>query len=278
MQTWFDLPRLTGIRISGADAIAFCQSQFTADFRGLATGRWQPCAWCNPKGRCITIILASIDENHVDLIAPGAQTDILKKLQMYAIGRKVSFSEPGMVSGHLDPGEAPGCSRLPDGRGLRLDEHAADSVSDQLTEWRIADLCMPLPWLNEHSSGQFLPQFLGLEDTGGLSYQKGCFPGQEIIARLHYLGKVKYRLSGFVLHQVGELPELATGQLGLAEYEQSAQILESLRVGDELIGLAVFPTELSTGAKLELSGPNGPLSGQMTEPKRLCYYRKTNND
>ena len=278
MQTWIDLPYLHAIRISGADAIEFCQSQFTADFRELPQGQWQVCAWCNPKGRCLAIILASAGEGHVDLIAPRAQAEVLARLRMYAIGRKVEFSESWSVSGHDATGDLADAVRLPDGRALRLDELPGNPDPGRVLEWRIADLCLPVPWLNEHSSGRYLPQFLGLEAVGGLSYRKGCFPGQEVIARLHYLGKVKHRLTGFVLDSADSETELEPGLLVAAGSNQSIEPLESVRINQRWIGLAVCPTELPDGERIEYHGPDGPFSGQVTDPKGLCYYRNINND
>ena len=278
MQNWFNVSHLSGVRISGPDAFEFCQAQFTTDFQQLNESVWQICAWCDPKGRCLAIILASIDEDHVDLVAPRSQAAVLNKLKMYAIGRKIEFSALLHVSGNLAPASSTGASRLSDDRAMRLDDEPADPASDQLRQWRIADLCLPLPWLNEYSTGRYLPQFLGLEENQGLSYRKGCFPGQEVIARVHYLGKVKHRLTGFVLDKSGNQAELDTGQLVIRGNDRTADILESVRIGNKLIGMAVCPAELAPDSEIEFHGRNGLLSGQMTEPKGLCYYRDINYD
>ncbi len=224
------------------------------------------------------VILAAAGEDHVDLIAPRAQAAVLGKLRMYAIGRKVEFSDPWSVSGHDGTADMAEAVMLPDGRALRLDEQPTDTDPVQVQNWRIADLCLPLPWLNEHSSGRFLPQFLGLETAGGLSYRKGCFPGQEVIARLHYLGKVKHRLTGFVLEPAGGEVKLESGQLLATASDQSIDLLDSVNINQRWIGLAVCPAKLSDGEPIEYHGPGGPLSGQVTDPKGLCYYRNINND
>lgn len=278
MSDWFDLTHLCGIQVTGRDAIEFCQAQFTADFRELTPGQWQICAWCDPKGRCLSVILASADENGVDLIAPENQIVVLKKLSLYAIGRKVDFSEALPVTGSLDPGKSTNAPQLPDGRALRLNDSPSVTSAQSLLEWRIADLCLPLPWLSSHSSGRYLPQFLGLEKNRGLSYHKGCFPGQEVIARVHYLGKVKHRLSGFVLANARKHLELESSHLTIEDSDQTAELLEYLPVNNVLIGLAVCPSDLASNAPVSGQTADGPLSGQMTDPKRLCYYRSINND
>ncbi len=278
MSNPLNISHLTGLRISGTDAIVFCQSQLTTDFRQLRPEQWQICAWCDPKGRCLAVILACRDEDHVDLVIPRSQLPLLEKLKLFAIGHKVEFSAPMTVIGDLDPDEASDISRLPDGRGLSLSVQASDEVAADILNWRIADLCLPVPWLNNHCSGQHLPQFLGLEDNGGLSYQKGCFPGQEVIARLHYLGKIKYRLAGFMLKGAGDLAEIDSGRLTIRGHDQGAQILQSVRAGQDLIGLAVCPADLPVPVDIDWPDANRPLSGQMTEPKRLCYYRDNHDN
>jgi folate-binding protein YgfZ len=57
--------------------------------------------------------------------------------------------------------------------------------------WKMADLKQGICWLGPESSGQFLPQMLGFDKLGAVNFRKGCYPGQEIVARTHYLGKVK---------------------------------------------------------------------------------------
>ena len=57
--------------------------------------------------------------------------------------------------------------------------------------WKISELRRGITWLCPETSGQFLPQMLGYDQLGALNFKKGCYPGQEIVARTHYLGKVK---------------------------------------------------------------------------------------
>ena len=63
--------------------------------------------------------------------------------------------------------------------------------SSPQNSWKMADLKQGICWLNPESSGQFLPQMLGFDKLGAVNFRKGCYPGQEIVARTHYLGKVK---------------------------------------------------------------------------------------
>jgi folate-binding protein YgfZ len=67
----------------------------------------------------------------------------------------------------------------------------ADTDTASQREWKISELRLGVTWLQPETSGQFLPQMLGFEELGAVNYKKGCYPGQEIVARTHYLGKVK---------------------------------------------------------------------------------------
>jgi folate-binding protein YgfZ len=278
MSNWFAIDHLHALRLTGRDVEAFCQAQLTADVAAWQRRQWQITGWCNPKGRVIAVILAAANEDGVDLVFPTEQLDIAQKLRLYAIGREVVFSEPRPVEGSFtnEPGDL--CLALEAGRALRVGrgeapEDPTDPASDRL-RWRIADICLPLPWLTAATSARYLPQALGLEDNGGLSYTKGCFPGQEVIARVHYRGRVTHRLLGFELDATDE-SELEPGvELRQASGARAAEILTCVRLGEKLIGLGVSPVEVEPGTEIGLATGAEPASGRMATPDRLCYHRE----
>jgi|GEM_PF-1734375 len=277
MQPWFSLPHLAGLVISGPDALDFCHSQFTADMRSLPEARWQITTWCNPKGRVIAVILTARHESHVEVIAPRAQLGALEKLSMYAIGRTVSIRSDDPVSGTLTAETNDNSIVNDKTRAMRLGKPAQDPTPEQVRAWRLADLATPLPWLTAETSASFLPQSLAMETNGGLSYTKGCFPGQEIIARVHYLGQAKYHLMGFEF----ELPRPLEQDPETIQLQSSAVPNESPTIitiscvpsGNYLVGLAVAPIQIQASHPVTASGPDWTLSGQMTALERLCYHR-----
>lgn len=271
MSNYFQLPDLTAVSVSGPDALAFCQAQLTADLTSAPRGRWQVCAWCDPKGRCKVIILAAVHEDSVDLIAPKDQASILAQLSLYAIGRRVKLSEPMPVAGSWSA--EPGAILLEEtpARALMVNR-VAEADPDAARAWRIADLCQGIPWLPAGQAGRHLPQFLGLENNAGLSYRKGCFPGQEVIARVHYLGKVKHQLLGFVIECA--LTEGAELCLVSGEQEGQADALDHIQVGGRSIGLAVCPSAWLADTVIEAPGPGAAAHGRMVSLERLCYYRE----
>lgn len=164
---------LTPIKIEGADAAGFLHGQFTTDITGLASGRAGLSAWCDPKGRVIaTFILARLDEAFWLLLPEILKDTFLKRLKMYVLRADVIVVDAA-------PKDVP---QLPD-----LPVTGGDAPET-------AFIRQGIPLLHPETGGRFLPQELNLDHLDALSYTKGCYPGQEIIARLRYRGEVKRRL------------------------------------------------------------------------------------
>ena len=198
MSDWFLLPHLNALRIGGDDAAAFAHAQFTSKFPPPNPHGWQLTSWCNRKGRVVAVILARCHENNVDLIVPAVQfADFSKALKMYAIGRQVSFEPAPAVAGSFSASGDTEILATDADRSLALDPAGAVEDTSATRDWQKRDVTAGIAWLAPATSGRFLPQSLGLEERGGLSYQKGCYPGQEIVARVHYLGKTRERLMAF---------------------------------------------------------------------------------
>lgn len=193
------LNHLSAISIVGPDALAFCQSQVTSDLAGLSPEKWHPSAWCDAKGQVIVVMLVRVGECVVELIMPASQvTGVASAMSRYTIGRQVSISRHQAVFGDWRPQgdhEHPRLACDPS-RVLFVEKSLPQKPDDAkfLAEWRLADLKAGLAWLCPKLSMRFLPQSLGLERLFGLSYRKGCYPGQEVIAKIHYRGQLKHRL------------------------------------------------------------------------------------
>ena len=139
----------------------------------------------------------------------------------------------------------------------------ADAVDSEVAVncWRLNELRSGVVWLNPETSNRFLPQMLGLEALDGLSFRKGCFPGQEVIARVHYLGKLKRRS---VLVEVdGEVsagPGDEVTVLGDTGPGSSAVIIERI-VGSAVTTLFLVArvAEYTTIDSIECGGQRFPL-------------------
>ncbi|TVS13193.1 MAG: folate-binding protein [Wenzhouxiangella sp.] len=245
MSNWILLPHLAGLRIAGPDSLAFSHAQFTSPFSEEMPAGWGLTAWCNPKGKVLATILARGNEHGVDLIVPRQQVESLaRSLRLYAIGRKLEFGPDLTVSGSFTAPDPQSVMNVDSGRGLDLGRPGSGTNDEASAAWRVRDVCAGIAWLSPEHSGQFLPQALGLEERGGLSYRKGCYPGQEVIARVHFLGRAKQRLSGFRLRG-RDRPEQAT--VATEQGDNCGVVLTSEAADEGRVGLAVVAAGLEDG-------------------------------
>lgn len=238
---WFRLSDHRLLSLEGRDAVAFAQAQTMNDVAALEDGRWQWNGWLTAKGRVIALFgLVRIASDTVWLVVPDADADALAdRLRRFVFRSKVAIStrEDLRIAGRLrasdlasgnhwagDPADAIELDLSGDlaggraGRSLRIGPAAvADDDPAALTAWRREDLAHGWPRLEAAQSEQWTPQQLSLERLQAFSVKKGCYPGQEIVARTHFLGQAK---RGLVLVH-GDAPFLpgdplrdGTGDLG----------------------------------------------------------------
>lgn len=269
MTNWFHLEHFTTLIITGPDAVEFAQAQFSADLDQPIDGGWRPLAWCDPKGRVICVMLAQRARDHVRLILPAAMADkVGRGLPVFAIGRKVEFEDGSCVAGCLQDVEASDSLAFDPRRGLRLVTEAPEGSRESATAWNMADICCGMPWITPETSGRFLPQEIGLEALDAISYKKGCFPGQEVIARVHYLGKAKRRLDGLKLTQTA-VPPPGTA-LTNNEGAGIGEIINAAADGERVVGLAVLKSNVETGSTVRIELDRQSLDARVTPFERLC--------
>lgn len=227
----YALTSLSLIRIQGEDRLGFLHSQLTRDLHKLGNDQATLTAWCNPKGRVIATLILCRYRDHIDLLVASNLKDyIIKRLRMFVLRAQVTVEElsdsacigiSGEATGDLVEQEFPElhrqswqCSHGEDMTAICLPgpvprylvygpsqtlQKLWQQFGNRLTptnesQWTLLNIEAGLPWIDHSVSEQFLPQMLNLEQIGGLDFNKGCYPGQEVIARLHYRGEVKQRL------------------------------------------------------------------------------------
>ncbi|MGI9296481.1 MAG: YgfZ/GcvT domain-containing protein [Gammaproteobacteria bacterium] len=235
----------------GADAAAFLHGQFSADIAALPPARWRRAAYCSPKGRALaTMIVARRDGGFVVLLPASLADSVAAGLSRFVLRAKVKISRPpcavdARVSAAdfvvaADGGgvieEEDGALEIDEGGGarlrLRFDSAAAADGDD--AAWRRMQILRGVPWIDSATSGRFVPQYFNWDLLGGVSFQKGCYVGQEIIARLHYLGNVRRR--GYILRGGGP-PPAAGEKIGAAE------VINAAPDGDGFAAFVVAPRD-----------------------------------
>ena len=187
------LNHLAAVSFTGVDAKAFCESQFTAHLGDGPDPYWRPAAWCSPSGKVICTLLYRVSADGVTCITLSVVlSTVIDQLRPFMIGRAVEVGPIGPVFGASNSGRV-GNLVYDLTRTLSLDADEAHDGAPMLREmqWQEQDILFGMPWVPPGLTQQFLPQSLGLQRLGGLSYQKGCYPGQEVIAKIHYRGEVK---------------------------------------------------------------------------------------
>ena len=196
------LPYLITIRFSGADAGDFLHNQVSSDVLALENNESVFACYCEPKGRVLALMLISRqDEDYIVIMSSALAETVVGRLKIYVMRSKVNIevldeytvagtgsdekpeSPPGSIHVIKLP-DSDQCLNVMTGQSHILDRSAQD-------HWKSSELQRGITWLCPQTSGQFLPQWLGFDRIGAVNYRKGCYPGQEIVARTHYLGKVK---------------------------------------------------------------------------------------
>ena len=230
-------PALSGFSVleaRGADAAAFLQAQSMNDVTALTPGHWHWNGWLTPKGRVVALFaLLRVAPDRFWLVLPDfPAADLQARLQRYVFRSKLALSvapviaAAGPPAGTSAPDQAAGDASLgfaldfggdggPRTLWLLPDTDPALAPAGTATDraWYAADLAHGLPRLPPAAVEAWTPQMLSLGRLSAYSLKKGCYPGQEIVARTHYLGQAKrelVRLEGQSLHP-GLAVETAAG-------------------------------------------------------------------
>jgi folate-binding protein YgfZ len=207
------------IRAQGADAATFLHSQLTQDIEGLGANEARLAGYCSPKGRLLASFIVWRPAPDEVLLACSADVlaATLKRLSMFVLRAKCKLSDAGaeralygVVGDALPLPEAAGAVqadadrtliRLPDveGQARALLVQPADAAvpadlpSIDLATWNWLEVRSGVARIVAPTVEQFVPQMVNLEVVGGVNFKKGCYPGQEIVARSQYRGTVKRR-------------------------------------------------------------------------------------
>ncbi len=219
----YPISHLSALKVSGTDAEQFLQGQLTCNIKELTEQNSFFAGFCNAKGRVISTLLILKEGDSFLIILPTLLLEkVTNKLKMYVLRSKVELqnaSDEFCVSGlrcanemamRLSLPKTDFCRhqhflKLPNAHYLLITGVAETTkLWSELMEqgfqpqnpeqWQGLDLNAGLAWLDQASSEEYIPQMLNLDKLGGISFSKGCYTGQEVVARTHYLGKAKREL------------------------------------------------------------------------------------
>jgi folate-binding protein YgfZ len=234
------------IAFTGDDSASFLHSQLTNDIEHLGADDVRLAGYCSPKGRLLASFLVWRDEQSIYLqLARDIQPAIQKRLQMFVLRAKTKPADvtqqrvalglggalaEAVLQTWFDALPAAPYTKLehPLGTLLRVADafgsprylwlatpETAGTVAAELADrlvvggneaWRLSDIHAGVPLVAAATQEQFVPQMINFELLGGVNFKKGCYPGQEIVARSQYLGKLKRRTALVAIDDPGIAP------------------------------------------------------------------------
>ena len=205
----------TKILVSGEDAFDFLQAQLSNDLQLLETRDRLLSAWCNPKGRVICLMTVLRRDAGYSLVLPvELADDVVKRLTMFRFRSKVEFECVAAAESDL-------------------------GIDGTVDEWLLANLHAGRAEIWPAQSEEFTPHMLNLDLLDAVSFDKGCYPGQEIVARTHYRGATKRRTHRFTSTEpVAPGDKVSDGERDIGE------VLNA--IGNDL--LAVIPSDKADDA------------------------------
>jgi hypothetical protein len=267
------------LQFEGPDADRFLQAQLATDLAGILVGQWRWAALLSLKGRVLAHapLARVVDQRWLWLLPADLCASMSAHLSRYVLRSKVRIEQiparcaaiPGATAATPGRGpiEAAGAaeSRLAgvapqwdlivstDANALagHCDPTSAESTEQAFHRARLHAL---LPLITALSSDRHLPQPLGLLDLGSVSVKKGCYPGQEIVARTHYLGRSK-RVACLLK---GTLPMPVATASVLQSDRNAGEVVEAQEDGADYLALAVVE-EAVLGGELVIEGRNAVL-------------------
>ena len=221
----------------GKDAESFLQSQVTCDIKDLGDTRFLFGAYCNPKGRVLATFRLFPMNGAIYMVTHHSNvTPLLDRLKMFVLRADVTFrvcsdlavmylsgdveldrfststscqigsAWPKECHGDSEPGPPAQLIVVPVTDAIEFIEETGENIALQGSDyWNLLQIRHGIATVTALTSGLFTPQNINLDLVSGVSFTKGCYPGQEIVARLRYLGRVKQRVLRGKINSAGEV-------------------------------------------------------------------------
>jgi tRNA-modifying protein YgfZ len=246
------------IQIEGPDAVKFLQGQVTCDVSQASRQQGKYGAHCNPKGRILfSFYLFQRAENCLWLLVPLTQTaQALKDLQKYSVFSKVKISDiSSLFPVRLIKNDDESTHSLPDQYSITQSEHGfiiqrsncywevggtpdLSQLSPVFTsanqEWELLNIQQGVAHIYPETRELFTPEEINYPLIDAVSFKKGCYTGQEIIARMHYKGKHKRHAYRFILN-TSDLPLPGTAVLSSETAQKIGELISAFQINSQQI-------------------------------------------
>ena len=239
------------LRLNGNDTQTFLQGQLSNDIDGLGEGVVQLNAYCQHQGKIIALLWVMKRDDDFYLSFPSDLAEIItKRLTMFKMMSAVEITDVSnelIQLGVIDEG-FDNAFKLNDQQSVALVENVDGVELDNESEWALACIANSVAEVELKTSEKFVPQLLNLDiDEVGVNFTKGCYPGQEVVARLHYLGKSKRRMRQFECEgEVNVGDELLV--TGSKSAKASGIVVRRVQLGDKSSFLATVEVAFEDAA------------------------------
>ena len=293
---WSPLTDYGLILAQGEDAREFLHAQLTNDISGLPADRARLAGWCSAKGRLLaSFLVVPLGDGFALQLASDLVAPVLKRLSMFVLRAKVRLTDAStqwvqlgvwgseaqarlapVVSGFAAAplaaahGEDIHAVAMDDDRYLVMAAAARSQSVEQLLgrpaaaeQWRLLEIRAGRPHIVQATQDQFVPQMVNLDTLGGVDFKKGCYPGQEVVARTQYRGQLKRRMVRARVADASAASRLAAGQELFCDTlpgSAGGTVVNAAPAGDGSELLAVVPLEaIENGIALRVAPAGAAL-------------------
>lgn len=270
------------IKVVGEQGRSFIHGQVTTDISSLATDQWRWGAHCDPKGKMLASFRTFAIQDALFMLMPKDAIEVdLPQLQKYAVFSKATLSNAsgewtllgvageqasqfvkqhfGDIQQELTLIENGAILKDADRFILVLQPEAANTLVAEhtvfdATAWQALEIAAGYPNLAASHANQYVPQMCNLQAVNGISFNKGCYMGQETVARMKYRGGNKRAL--YILHGTTSLTVDLETSLEIAMedgYRKGGQIIEFVQRGNQVLLTAVLANDTENDAKLRFA-------------------------
>ena len=279
----YALNHLAVLAVIGSQAGTFLQGQITCNINEVNEQNSCLGAFCNVQGKVLSSCLVVKSTEGYLLLLPSELLEAVKnRLQKYILRADVQLINQsdnwcllGLLEVHSEPQKL-GVTTQTNHTSIHLDHRRllviemenvekiwSDYISDgftpeKTTHWHYLDIINEIPWLTLTTSEQFIPQMLNMDKLGAISFTKGCYTGQEIVARTHYLGKAKRAL----FSMSGKLDNLPSANCVITDTSGQliGKVINAIEYQEVTYLLAVLPVDTDIKTFNLPDYPNQPMT------------------